>query len=449
VTRVLFACWPFEGHVLPNLSIATALRDRGAEVAFYTAESAHPTIEGQRLRAYPFDRLDPAWRRLQERERELGGARQSLRAMREIFTERLIDTIPAQVADLEAVIDDFSPDVLVTDLTMYGPAVVLWESAPIPVALTCPLMGAMIPGAEVALPGAGLTPPRSQAGRTVAQGVRRVADLAAAKVRGRIDAVRAEHGLAPMGCSINEFTARLPLYCVMSLPELDHRRRDLPPSVHYVGACVWHPPEPPGTAQWLERVDAGRPWVHVTEGTSHHREPFLLRAAAAGLAGAPVEAILTTGSGRTAGEVRDPVSLGLVDAPNVHVTSWLGHDALLPRCAAVVTTGGAGTTMAALRAGVPLVIVPTTWDKPANARRVVAAGAGVKLSPRRCTPQALRAAVEQVLGDPAYRSNAQRLAKELAAAPGPGGAAELIENMVSTGAPEAAPLGVSAPVRTP
>jgi len=117
----------------------------------------------------------------------------------------------------------------------------------------------------------------------------------------------------------------------------------------------------------------------------------------------------------------------------VHVTDWLSHDVLLPRCAAVVTTGGMGTVMAALRAGKPLVVVPTGWDKPASAARVVAAGAGVRLAPRECTPERLRAAVDQVLGDPAYGAAARRAADLLAAAPGPAGAARLIEELAARG----------------
>ena len=87
--------------------------------------------------------------------------------------------------------------------------------------------------------------------------------------------------------------------------------------------------------------------------------------------------------------------------------------------------------MSAMRAGVPLVIVPTTWDKPDNARRVIEAGAGVRLLPRKCTPEGLREAVEQVLSDSGYRENARRIARELNAAPGPPGAAQLIERMVA------------------
>jgi len=213
---------------------------------------------------------------------------------------------------------------------------------------------------------------------------------------------------------------RLPLYLVGSVPELDHHRTDLPPSVHYVGPLTWHPPEPPGTVAWLDQVPADRPWVHVTEGTSHHQRPLLLPAAAQGLAGGPFEAILTTGSDR------DPAELGLAPAPNVHVTRWLSHTELLPRCAAIVTTGGAQTIVSALAAGVPLVIVPTLWDKPANAKRVVAAGVGVALQPEDCTPERMRAAVDEVVHAPAYRQNAARMAAAMAAAPGAAGAAELI-----------------------
>ena len=177
---------------------------------------------------------------------------------------------------------------------------------------------------------------------------------------------------------------------------------------------------------WLDQVPAERRWVHVTEGTSHRQEAVLLSAAASGLGDAGFEAILTTGRDR------DPATLGLASRGNVHVTDWLSHSELLPRCAAVVTTGGAQTIVSALAAGVPLVVVPTLWDKPANARRVVAAGVGVQLAPRDCTPERLRAAVEKVLGDPSYRRNAARMAQVLAAAPGPAGAAQMIGDLAGT-----------------
>ena len=77
----------------------------------------------------------------------------------------------------------------------------------------------------------------------------------------------------------------------------------------------------------------------------------------------------------------DPASLGLTPLPsNVHIARWLSHEDFLPRCAALVTTGGAATVLASLKAGVPLLVAPTFWDKSDNAQRVVEAEPATELA---------------------------------------------------------------------
>jgi UDP:flavonoid glycosyltransferase YjiC (YdhE family) len=78
---------------------------------------------------------------------------------------------------------------------------------------------------------------------------------------------------------------------------------------------------------------------------------------------------------------------------------------------------------------VPLVVVPTAWDQPENAWRIVEAGAGVRLAPRRCSPEQIRIAVQRVLSDPSYRRNAARLAADFGRFGGPVQAAELLETL--------------------
>jgi len=169
-----------------------------------------------------------------------------------------------------------------------------------------------------------------------------------------------------------------------------------------------------------------QPWVHASEGTVHVTSPFLLSAAAQGLGGLPMQVILTTGGNREPSEL----DLGPI-APNVHVVRWVSHTELLPRLGVMITTGGSATVQSTLKAGVPLIIVPTEWDKPDIARRVVETGAGLRLWPDECTPQRLRAAVEQVLGDPAFRRNAQRMAAAFARYGGPPQAAGLLEELAA------------------
>jgi UDP:flavonoid glycosyltransferase YjiC (YdhE family) len=418
--RVLFACWPFEGHLFPQLAVAAELRDRGDAVAFYCGESARGHVEAEGHELFPLRRADAAWRRVHERERAEGGRRPSLRVQRDAFRNWLVESVPGQVTDLTEALERFDADVIVADASMWGPALVMREAQGIPVALQSPLIHAVIPGPGIPPLGSRVPVPRSAAMRARSRVVAAIGAAMGRPTRRRIDELRASYGLPPMSGPVNEVLGRLPLYLVGSLPELDLDRRDLPPGVRYVGPLLWHPPEPPGTVEWLDALPSNRPWVHVTEGTSHYQDPFVLRAAAAGMAGAPYEAILTTGRRRGASSLSQT-------ARNVHVRKWLGHDALLPRCAALVTTGGAGTTMAGLRAGLPLVLVPTSWDKPDIALRMVEAGVAVRVPPRRCTPQVLRRAVDEILTDPNYRASARRIADRLAVARGPAGAADEIE----------------------
>lgn len=52
------------------------------------------------------------------------------------------------------------------------------------------------------------------------------------------------------------------------------------------------------------------------------------------------------------------------------------HDWLLPRCKMIIHHGGAGTTSAGLRAGIPNIVVPFTADQPFWGKRIHAISAG-------------------------------------------------------------------------
>lgn len=105
---------------------------------------------------------------------------------------------------------------------------------------------------------------------------------------------------------------------------------------------------------------------------------------------------------------------------NVLVVGEEPHAELFPRVATVLHHGGAGTTAAALRAGVPAVTVPFTADQPFWGRRVAALGAGPAPIPvRRLTCERLVRAVEEAAG---HRPGAAAVARQLAAEDGIGAA---------------------------
>jgi MGT family glycosyltransferase len=191
------------------------------------------------------------------------------------------------------------------------------------------------------------------------------------------------------------------------------------PTMHFIRPVAY---DHAGAARLPARIATlpDRPTVYATLGTATNRAPALIAAILAGLRGAGVNLVLTVGCNV------DPEQFG-PQPPHVRIARYIPQTLLLPHCDAVVTHGGFGTVMAALEHGLPLVVTPMAADQPANARRCAACGVGVVVGPEERTPEAIRAAVEKILGDASYRQNAARMQREIAALPGPAYAVELLE----------------------
>jgi vancomycin aglycone glucosyltransferase len=90
----------------------------------------------------------------------------------------------------------------------------------------------------------------------------------------------------------------------------------------------------------------------------------------------------------------------------------VSYDVLFPRVAAVVHHGGAGTTAAAARAGVPQVITPMFGDQFYWASRIVDLGVGAMTPHVTMTEQFLTGALREVC-DPAAVIRSRTLAKQV------------------------------------
>ena len=106
--------------------------------------------------------------------------------------------------------------------------------------------------------------------------------------------------------------------------------------------------------------------------------------------------------------------------------------ALLPRCDAVLCHAGSGTTLAALTAGLPLVLVPDGADQFVNAESCRKAGVARTLTPDRTTPAAVRDAVTAVLStNSGERAAARQVAREISAMPAAAAVARQLEELVT------------------
>jgi sterol 3beta-glucosyltransferase len=109
------------------------------------------------------------------------------------------------------------------------------------------------------------------------------------------------------------------------------------------------------------------------------------------------------------------------------------HGWLFPRMAAVVHHGGAGTTAAGLRAGVPSILVPFFGDQPFWARRVYALGVGPRPVMRsRLTVERLSQALSEATMDEGMRDRAGELGERIRAEDGVAKAVDIIHRYLSS-----------------
>lgn len=187
----------------------------------------------------------------------------------------------------------------------------------------------------------------------------------------------------------------------------------------------WFTDDPPGFSPppaLLDFLAAGPPPVGIGFGSMSQRDPDATTALVLeAVRQSGVRAVLLAGWGRLGAQRLPEGVFALESVPH----SWL-----YPRCAAVVHHGGAGTTAAALRAGVPAVVVPFHGDQPFWARRVHAAGVGPAPIPRRrLTARALAAALREATGEPRLATRAAALGTEIRAENGVARAVEALEQL--------------------
>ncbi|WP_344594519.1 glycosyltransferase [Actinomadura vinacea] len=196
------------------------------------------------------------------------------------------------------------------------------------------------------------------------------------------------------------------------------RPRDWPQYVHLTGYWFLDEPdwEPPSVL--ADFLGSGPPPVYVGFGSMRPKDPEATgRMVRAALRKAGVRGIV---QGAATGTSDDDV-LAVRDVPH----AWL-----FPRMAAVVHHGGAGTTSAGLRAGVPTVVCPFFGDQPYWGERIAALSAGPAPLPfREMNPHRLAHAIRQAVQTPAIADRAAALGRRIAAEDGTARACAILDNL--------------------
>jgi len=425
MAEVMVTVMPFAGHVAPAVRAAQALVSAGHRVRVYVGSRYTADVEAVGATPVPwrhapdFDETDlaatfPAIGR--------GGPRGVLANLEHVF----LRTGVGQVADLSAEYAHRPWDVLLGDSLSIGGSLVS-ELLGTPWA-TLSVVPLSMPSRDLPPPGLNVPPGHGPLVRVRDAALHALTGAATGTLRRTYRQTRAAVGLPPGARSLAEGWFSSLLVLSLGVPGLEAPRSDLPEHVHFVGAFPAGRVSGAMPPWWQDVLAAGRPVVHVTQGTFNTDPDELIRPAVQALADRDVRVVVATGS-------RGRDTLPFPVPPNARVAGLLPYADLLPGTDVVVTNGGWGGVLATLAYGVPLVVAGGDLDKPMIAAMVARSGAGIDLRTGRPRPEAIGAAVHRVTTEPSFRASAARLAGQLAGHDTGAEIVDLVGRLLATGAP--------------
>jgi UDP:flavonoid glycosyltransferase YjiC (YdhE family) len=387
--RLLVAAFGDPGHAFPAIALARELAGRGHEVLVET------------------------WERWREPVEELG---LGFTAAQEytVFPPPGPDTPDGQTAAAAAralarLMDEFQPDLVVSDILTLAPTLAA-EVAGVPHATLIPHV---YPVQEPGMPlySLGMRPPRTVVGRLGWKATGPLLGMGLRRGRDELNETRGRLGLGP----IERFHGGISelLAIVGSFPHLEYPR-EWPAHVRVTGPLFF---ELPGEEVALPEGDG--PLVMIAPSTSQDPECALLRVALDALAEEPVRILATTNRHRPERPIEVPANAELVD--------WVLYSQVMPAADVVICHGGHGTVARSLAVGTPLLVCPFVGDMAENAARVAWSGTGLSVPRRLLSRRAVRLAVRELLGEGRFTARAGSIAEWTEAHDGAATAANLIE----------------------
>ncbi|HEY8609888.1 MAG TPA: glycosyltransferase, partial [Roseomonas sp.] len=240
-----------------------------------------------------------------------------------------------------------------------------------------------------------------------------------------IGELRRQLGLRPItGRAAWAGLDRRPGFCAVS-PALIPRPADWPDAIRMTGFLFLDEPGWQPDPALKAFIEAGEPPLYIGFGSMTGRDPAALsRMLAEAIRRLGRRSLVSLGWG---GLDRAVLTAARDDGLPLHLIEEAPHDRLLPQMAGALHHGGAGTTAAVLRAGLPSAVLPFLGDQPFWADRLHRAGAAPPaLSRRRLDTGSLAASLARVLEDPALREAARGLGAAIHAEDGTAAAAQVV-----------------------
>lgn len=392
----LFTTWEGGGTVGPAIVAAQRLVRRGHCVRFLCDEASRADAEAAGLQFRPWvnapNRPDRSPATCPVRDWEAASPQEGIqRLMDRLIFGRSLD----YARDLIAELDREPADVVITSEMLPGVMAACESRGQRFAVLATNLCFYPIPGMPAF--GPGLPPPRTPEEEalhaSIKQGTVEMFDHGLES----LNRTRAALGLSPLAHAVDQIHAA-EQHLLATSRAFDFPIPSVPEPIRYVGPLL---DEPGSDGSWSSPWPESdpRPLVLVGFSTTYQNHAGVLQNIMDALAGLSVRTLVTL-SQVEPGEVNPP--------PNAVAMTSVPHDAAMRGAALVITHGGHGTVMRALKHRLPLLILPHGRDQDENAIRITERGTGLRLTASADTDEILKA-TRELLENPEFARAAARL----------------------------------------
>ncbi len=208
--------------------------------------------------------------------------------------------------------------------------------------------------------------------------------------------------------------------------EFEFPRQLLPQCFHFTGPYFNSKSREP-VAFPFERLTE-QPLIYASLGTIQNGLMWIFHHIAEACAGMDAQLVISLG-----GSSSFELSQLLPGSPIV--VKYAPQLELLQRATLTITHAGLNTVLESLSNGVPMVAIPITYDQPGVAARIAWTGSGEVVPLSKLSIPKLRSAIKRLLTEDSYRQNAFRLQEAIRRSGGVSRAADIVEQVVSTGKP--------------
>jgi UDP:flavonoid glycosyltransferase YjiC (YdhE family) len=388
--NILLATYGSAGDVRPLLALGQALRKHGHHIRVCAPPDSRPLFASANLPYTP-----------------LGG---NVRQLMATFADRLVDRPLASAPpmtrllkrELELQFQQLPAEVAAADLVLFSglaltvPSLAEACGVPYRYAVSIPALLPSRHHAPLTVPWQNLPPLCNLLLWYLAGGL---LDLC---YRSQVNRHRRQLGLRPLKRVMTHLTANM-------MVAADRELAPLPPEAP-LDCCqtgYWHAPLQHSLPASVERfLDKEPPPIYIGFGSMGDPQPRrTLATFKKAVHQAGLRAVIQSGWAGWRFES---------DATCLCVIDDLPHDRLFPRVAGAVHHGGAGTTFAAARAGIPQVIVPHLLDQYYWGQRILKMGLGPHPLPKnRLQAGSLAGAMRSMVSSPTLRRNARMMSKPL------------------------------------